>query len=188
MSYQLTRNTLSRYLNTDTLKIQECKEIENFQPLLQKNYGEDYDCSLVSITMIINNYRKELVPLDIYKKVEKIAKNYFYNGKVFGTLPFFIKSIFDRSLKEYKIYKTTKAKYLKDCGFTYNLIKENVKAQKPMILSMWNDGRNYYKNHSVVIIGYAIINNKKFLIVFDNWSRERAYIDYSKLNKMSCLN
>ena len=62
-----------------------------------------------------------------------------------------------------------------------------------MILNLSTDGRNYYKDHSVLIIGYREIklsNNKKmfFLKIKDNWTKETTYIDYSKLSVICSIN
>lgn len=61
-----------------------------------------------------------------------------------------------------------------------------------MILSVLNDGRNYYKNHSVTIIGYNIVKtqNRKLnmILIYDNWSTEISYVDYNKLNIISSIN
>ena len=75
--------------------------------------------------------------------------------------------------KKLKINLKTKSAYIKGVGFNLNSIKTILNNQKPIILTMHNDGRNYYKVHSVTIIGYDIysINNKKtipFLLVYDN--------------------
>ena len=54
---------------------------------------------------------------------------------------------------------------------------------------MNNDGRNYYINHSVIIVGYMeYTSNCKMLIVYDNWDESVSYIDFNKLSKISCIN
>ena len=57
-----------------------------------------------------------------------------------------------------------------------------------MVLSLWNDGRNYYKNHSVIIVGFNEFKTKKILTVYDNWHETLSYIDYDKLSIISCIN
>lgn len=57
-----------------------------------------------------------------------------------------------------------------------------------MLLNLWNDGRNYYKNHSVLIIGYKITENNDFILtIYDNWYKHNSYIDYNKLSIISSI-
>ena len=104
----------------------------------------------------------------------------------------FIKPIFNNSLKYFKINKNTSFKCIKNIGFNFNFIKEQINDGNPMILSLLNDGRNFYKNHSVTIIGYNIIKTSKqtlnMILVYDNWSKAISYIDYNKLNIISSIN
>ena len=62
---------------------------------------------------------------------------------------------------------------------------------------MFNDGRNYYKNHSIVILGYETfrlkaddgkIKNVDMLIIYDNWSKNIGYVDYDLVSEISCIN
>ena len=186
----LTSYVLNEY-NSNIL-YQTQKTIDSIKPLLQNNFGQDYDCSLTSITNIISWLKPNINVNDIYNKVEQIAKNYLYNGKTIGTLPFFIKPIFNNSLKHFKINKNTGFKCIKNVGFNFNFIKEQINNENPMILSLLNDGRNFYKNHSVTIIGYNIIKTSKqtlnMILVYDNWSKTISYIDYNKLNIISSIN
>ena len=92
-----------------------------------------------------------------------------------------------------KINLKTKSAYIKGVGFNLNSIKTILNNQKPIILTMHNDGRDYYKMHSVTVIGYDIysLNNKKiipFLLVYDNWTKISNYIDYTRLSSLSCIN
>ena len=149
--------------------------------MLQADYGEDYDCSITCITAMLSNGN----PDETYKKVEEIAKKYFYNGKTIGTIPFFIKAILDEAANV-----NSKRGYGKNIGFTWSKIKSLIAMDKPIILSMLNDGRNYYRNHSVTIVGYNEYNNGKvrLLAVYDNWRKTISYIDYSKLCTISSIN
>lgn len=80
------------YPEYDVVTSKEVVKIE-MENLLQKDYGDDLDCTLTSITECIMYYSKNLTDAKIYPVVEKIAKKYFYNGKQFGTIPVFIKNI-----------------------------------------------------------------------------------------------
>ena len=154
--------------------------------MLQKNFGGSYDCSLTSITalgLFKNNYNQNAD--DIYSKVEKIAKKYFYSAEKFGTIPIFIKNIINNAFNV-----NSKSKYIKGVGFNWELIKKNIDNKNPMILSISNDGRNYYTNHSVTIVGYREYSptNAKILVIYDNWSNVRSCIDYNKLSCISSIN
>lgn len=164
----------------DKANLKSRKVIGGIAPLLQSNYGGDMDCTLTSITTILNDGD----PNALYTRVEKVAKKYFYNENR-GTNPLFIKCILDKLTG-----KKTSRGYLKNIGYNWSKIKKNIGAKKPMILSMNNDGRNYYKNHSVTIVGYAEYNdgNVKMLIVYDNWYRSESYIDFNKLSCISSIN
>lgn len=159
----------------------------NIKPLIQAEYGEDNDCTLVSILTILN-YRIGNLNLNYwYSIIERVAKKYFYTGQT-GTLPFFINSIMKRVTPEYNSY----VRYLKNIGFNFNTIKRQLDRDNPVIISMMNDGRNVYKNHSIVVIGYNMykIDNRniRILAVYDNWSREVRYIDYERLSMISSIN
>ena len=82
----------------------------------------------------------------------------------------------------------SQVRYLKGVGYNWNIIKNNIQNNIPMILSLWNDGRNYYKNHSVIIVGFNEFKTKKILTVYDNWHETLSYIDYDKLSIISCIN
>jgi hypothetical protein len=60
-------------------------------------------------------------------------------------------------------------------------------------LNIHNDGRDYYKNHSVVVVGfvtYQIDGGKQIhmIAVYDNWTNSIGYVDYQKLSKISSVN
>ena len=161
------------------------KILSNFKPILQQNYGGANDCTLCSITAI--QAYKEKYSRDfqsIYNQVEKVANRYYYNADDFGTIPFFIRKIVNTTFSIKSVVR-----YVKGLGYTWKNIKKNINNGVPMILSLWNDGRDYYYNHSVTVVGYAEFQNKKRLIViYDNWYDTISYIDYDKLNRISCLN
>ena len=96
-------------------------------------------------------------------------------------------------LKRYQIKKTCYSGYLKSISFTINSLKKLLDKDIPIILNLSDDGRKYYKNHSVLVIGYKeiVLSNKKtmfFLKVKDNWNKETSYIDYAKLSIISSIN
>lgn len=162
-------------------------------PFLQNDWGDSNDCTIISISTILYqmyNHQKDFS--QIYNIVVKYAKQYGYKDSS-GTLPFFNKAIFEKSIKEFENKDVrVKTKYLKNIGFTYTDIVKLINSGTLFTLSLFKDGRGYYENHTVNIAGYKIctIGQKqmRFLIVYDNWSREKRYIDFDKLNTICCIN
>ena len=162
------------------------KKIADINPLLQNNYGGDQGCTLTSITTVIKWLRPDLAINTIYNEVERIARKYGYHPN-FGTLNIVIPPIFNLVLKSFRINKKTSSRYLKDVGYCYRFIRENIDTNKPVMLNLWKDGRDYYKNHTVLIIGYREIEDKKMLAIYDNWYKSVSYIDYDKLSIISSI-
>ena len=192
----ITKDTLPQYLQEKfgtgvTIVPQKERVISNVTPLLQEDYGLASDCTITSMTCLLEYlYRKPIQ--QIYDSVEANARKFGYTGN-FGTIPFFINAVLKRSEKQL-VNKETKWKsgYLKGIGYSFNTIVKLTEQNKPMILSLWNDGRGYYKDHSITAIGYAqyLVNGKqqRFIIVQDNWHKEKAYVDYETLCVISSLN
>ena len=171
---------IKQFYGANTIELLDYKKL-SVQPFLQNDYGEANDCTLVSITSILHYLNKE--PFEkIYPKVENIAKKYFYNGKTCGTIPIFIKQIFQTAAG-----RKVKNIYLKSIGFTFNQIIEQIDNSNPVILNMMDDGIGKYENHSVVVVGYAVyrMNSDKIipvLLINDNWSK-----DLFKLNDSNVI-
>ena len=193
----ITKDNLSKYFEEKYGKavgytIQKYRTIEGVMPLLQADYGLEGDCTITSMTCLLEFlYHKPIQ--QIYDIVETNAKKFGYNGK-FGTIPTFINSILKLTESKLGVNKNTKWKsgYGKNIGYNFNTIVKLVDQKKPMILSIWNDGRSYYKNHSVTVVGYAqyVVNGRqqRFVIIQDNWHKEKAYVDYETLCVISSLN
>ena len=181
---RINNDNLSAYLHEQNYYQ---KILGNIQPLLQCDYGEANDCTLTSITTVIHSYLPSVSINTIYNQVETIAKRYGYTG-IKGTQPIIIRTIYQESLNAFKIPWHARSKYLKGIGFTWNFIKENFEhGNAPIILNLWKDGRNYYYNHTVLIIGYLESGNKKMLAVYDNWFEDISYIDYGKLSTICSI-
>jgi hypothetical protein len=125
----------------------------------------------------------------IYNVVEPIAKKYFYRGTK-GTPFITIRKIFQEALQHYKL-PNAYVKYAKDIGFKFKNIQAEINKGNPVILSMLDDGRDYYENHSITIIGYEVYrqgsNTIPMLKIYDNWSTNYRYIDYNKLSPVSSI-
>ena len=196
---RLDANNIQKYMMETypelfiTIKDISGKRLISIPALLQKDYGGLNDCTLTSMTAFAMFLKQATFANDIYKVIESLAKQYGYTGSK-GTNPFLIKRIFDSALIALKIKKETKARFIKNIGYNFNLIKQTIDAGTPIILSMYSDGRNYYSNHSVLIVGYReypLNNSKKairFLMVQDNWNKNVSFIDYEKLSIVSSIN
>lgn len=165
----------------------EKKLITNIEPLLQDDYGGVNDCTLTSITTIMKMFYPSLEVNNIYAIVENIALKYFYNSEK-GTNPLLINIICNKVLKYFKISKQSHSRIIKNIGFNFNFIKQQIDINNPIILNMYNDGNNKYINHSVIIIGYIYSNSQKDLLIYDNWEKNINVIDYNKLSIISSIN
>lgn len=182
---RIDEKTLSSYLLKEygTFIPTTKKVITGITPLLQKNYGGKSDCTLTSITTI-GYWKKGGRPEIMYSRVETEALKWAYNPDSYGTVPFFIKKIINNVFKV-----KSKSAYLKDTGFNWKKIKQLIDNKQPIILNMSNDGRNYYQNHTVTVIGYMESGAKaKMLIIFDNWHETISYVDYNKMNRFCSVN
>lgn len=166
-------------------------QVEGFR---QNDYGPDNDCTIISIAIIVytklKNLNKGISPYSfqkIYDTALKYAKRCGYTPET-GTWPFFNNYILRKTLSTFGIKKKVKSAYFKRIGFH----AKHFKKYLPLNLSISSDGRGYYEDHSVTIIGYVIYNiagkEKVFLTVLDNWSTEYRYIDFDRLGTISSIN
>lgn len=150
------------------------------EALLQKDYGKARDCTLTSLASIFGK--------EYYSYIEKIAEKYGYEGDKKGTNPLTVRNIMREFMKQFDVPGTPKSAYGKGVGWTWKGIKKLISADIPVILNLWDDGRKYYHDHSVTVVGIEEYKNARFLIVLDNWSKKPAFVDYGKLCMISSLN
>ena len=190
---RINEHNIEWYLTTtygDTPVLKRQKKLDGFPFLLQKDYGDLNDCTLTSITAIVSflSLGKNSIQA-IYDYVEKIANKNLYKGNR-GTPYLTMRKIFHESLIRFGLPKAN-IKFVKDIGYNFSTITAELYKNNPLILTMTNDGRNYYKNHSVTIVGFSIyqVGNKevKILHTADNWYPTTGFIDYNKINKISNL-
>ena len=188
---ELTMSNLKDNLGAkpgDIVVVDSEYNIPFFRFLLQKNYGEENDCTPTAITSIISYLEgyETSVPL-VYKKVIKFAKKYLYRPSS-GTPAVLTKSIFQ---KVAPAGKQVKAEYFKDCEYDFEEIKSQIDKNNPVLLLVFNDGMDYYTNHAVTIIGYKVykVNDKykRFLKISDNWDIGPGFIDYDKMSSINCI-
>lgn len=148
--------------------------------LLQDDYGKRLDCTLTSLACIFGER--------YYGDIEKIAENYGYNGDKWGTNPLAVKAIMREFMRWWDVPGKAKSAYGKGIGWTWGSIKAIVSRNIPLVLNLWKDGRGYYKDHSVTIIGAEEYEKARFLLVLDNWHETVSLIDYDKLWVISSIN
>ena len=191
----LNKNNIQKYIQNlfpnQKCTLLACKEIKEVMGLLQKDYGELQDCTLTSATAMLQYYTKDNI-WKIYHIVEQYAKKRGYKGDV-GTNPIVIRYILLDLIKYYKLKKSAYSAYLKNLAFNFDSIKKLIDNNIPVILNISNDGRGYYKDHSVLIIGYEeykTTNNQKIqlLKIKDNWDIQTSYLDFSKMSVFSSIN
>lgn len=195
-NYRLDDRNIVSYIQdaygVENVSSSAARLISNFQPVVKKDSGLTSDCTLLSISAIISYHTKYTKSIqDIYDIVESIAEDFLYSG--YFTIPDFIKIVIDRTLKKINIIGESHWSTYKKADLIYNDIKILIQKNKPIILSLVSDGREYYKDHSVIIIGYVEYNigiNKKvrLLKVYDNCYDSISYIDYEKMDKICCIN
>lgn len=148
--------------------------------LLQDDYGDRLDCTITSMACVFGEA--------YYSELECIAKRYGYNGKTYGTNPLMVQRIMQVFMRAHKLKGHPCSAYGKGIGWNFATIKRLIGGGTPVILNLWTDGRSYYKDHSVTIVGFEEYENGQFLLVYDNWYRGTSMIDYKKLSVVSSIN
>ena len=167
-------------------------QLSNIKPLLQENFGkaDDLDCTLTSITTILTYYCNK-TPQEIYDVVLKYASKFCYTERT-GTQPPAMRTIMNKAAKELGVNKKAFVRYGKNISFNFAGIKQHIDQGRPLMLSMFKDGRQWYEDHSVTIIGYAEhkLDGKKtvrMLKVYDNWYPEVMYVNYELMHMFSSI-
>ena len=175
------------------IKSVKVNQLTDIKPLLQNDFGGEEnpnDCTLTAITTILTKYCSKS-PSEIYDVVLKHAKKYFYTGKI-GTQPPVMRTIMNKAAAELGVKKRAVVRYGKNISFNFAGIKQHIDEGRPMMLSIFKDGREWYDNHSVTIIGYAEykLDGKKtvrMLKIYDNWYAEVMYVNYELMHMFSSI-
>lgn len=192
----ITNDNLLKYLTDkyDVNSVQSCikvNQLEGMTPLLQDDYGKDYDCTLTAITQILLYYLKGKTPEEIYNVVAACAEKLgFVEG--WGTNPLVMRTLMNQAAKKLGLKKAATVKYGKITGYSFCRIKALIDAGRPIMLSMYKDGRDFYDDHSITVIGYGEykVDNKHtahMLKVYDNWYKEMCYVDYDLIHLFSSI-
>lgn len=158
--------------------IKECRNLGG-KALIQADFDGKNDCTLTCLTFLFGvKYHEDIV---------SVSKTLGYDGKN-GTNPLVIKTLMQRVMRLANVKGTAKSAYGKGIGYTWNTLKTLINGKHYVILNLLDDGRNYYHDHSVTVVGYAEYAKHKFLLVYDNWSSGVSYIDFAKLSFISSIN
>lgn len=184
---RLNMTNIQKYIDeiAPNAKREKSGTISGYLALDQNNYGGDNDCTVTSITALCH-YKftnKNQTVEQIYNQVDALCTANGINVNKRGVPPYKNKMLIDKMLN----VKSTQ-KYIKDVGFNWQTITNQIDNKNPVLLSLWNDGRNYYRNHTVSIIGYMQYDTVKILIIYDNWYKTPSYLDYNKLCNICCIN
>lgn len=161
-------------------------QLKNFRCLDQDNYGEDNDCTLTSLTAVIDFYLAHTKPVtEVYTFIENTARKYGYTGKR-GTDPWFIRSIYNEVARKLCLVPCVKTsvRYFKGVGFNYETVCNQIDKCNPVIMNVWNAGK--YHNHTITVIGYDTTN--KTLMVADNWSVRPQVLRWDDIGFICSIN
>ena len=156
------------------------RQLITLRPLLQRNYGEALDCTITSMACIFGE--------KYYGVIEDIARRYGYDGDTRGTNPLTVRRIMADFLRAQHMTGTARSGYGKGIGWRWATVKRLIARQTPVILNLWDDGRGYYHDHTVTVIGVEEYQKDRFLLVLDNWNESVSLIDYKKLSIISSIN
>ena len=185
---RLQATNLQNYINSKYPGAEYiCARTMFYRPYyLQKDFGGLNDCTLMSISYAYKMAYPNKDINAIYNKVEAAAKKFFYNDKI-GTIPFFINNIISKAFNI-----NSQGKLVKNVGFNPSTIIKALEKGKIVILSMFSDGNNYFKNHSVSVVGYKKYkHNGRYIYFFevrDNWNSFSSYVDYQTMSCVSSIN
>lgn len=187
-SYNYAKDLIGKNLVIDNYII-----IPNMKARVQNDFGERNNCSIMSISSVLEHYLNDSVPfIEIYKYVHNYSKKTRKYSNIYGTLPFFLGSIMKKMSKDYNLNLKTKSLFLNNFGFNYNTLKDILVKSQPIILSVYNANSGYYKYHSVVLKGFMSYKNKdrncRMLVINDNWHEKTKFIDYNTLSNIAMIN
>ena len=182
---RIYHGNLNDYMINTTKKT--FKTIQKIPFLLQKDYGLPKDCTLTSFTTLLSWMLPDLEVQEIYNQVEYVAKKFGYNGVKSGTNPIVMRSILNSLFNIYGLKYKAFSRYLKNVCYSFNTIKKLIDENKPVVLNLHKDGRNYYSNHTVLISGYVESDEYQMLAIHDNWASTTSYIDFKKLSMVSSI-
>ena len=148
--------------------------------LLQRNLGGAQNCTITSLAFLFGAER--------YGEIERLALHRGYFPKWRGTNPFFIRAIMYRCRRRFGVSAHCRVAYGKGVMFTYRRIQRIIDGGEYLLLNLLRDGRGYYRDHTVTVIGYEEYEHARFLLLYDNWNAAVSYLDYDKLSPIASIN
>lgn len=179
------RKVLCHHNIMDSWKIKE-NSISNYE-----------DSALFSVEQLIRFYMpSNSVFLDsIQSTIIKILikeRTTFANDDT--TVQAFVKNIIDKTFQYYGRKYISSYRQFRREGYSFCTIKQLIDDDKPVMLSMLNDGRDYYQYHSVIVYGYVEFLDKeenviRLLKVHDGLNElDSSYIDFDEIDRVSFIN
>ena len=201
---RLTDENIQKYILTSHLNYEDVSlKSVNKIALYPLTFGNNEKNSIIlNIALCVFHYCFDSFDKNvILNAVKSLMTHLFYDPDKETFLFLFIKPVYKRILKYFQFSKKIKTKFFKGIGFNFNTIKEQINRKTPIILYLTSDGRNYYKNCALTVIGYAqftMLNNvwypvvkqdkvKNMLIVYDGFSEKISYVDYDAISVFSCI-
>ena len=197
---RLTKNSVINFLlNTFNMPyiLIASSSVFNFQKFIYKEpiLANQDESTLFSLAQLLCHYINKDYKT-VYSFLNFLLRNLTYTAAT-GNFQKIIKALIDKSLANFGYNNVSTYRQFKNEGFNYDLIKNLICKNTPILLTLDDDGRQYYTQHSVVIVGYAhyraIRNGQegKLLKVVDGLSQnkcEYSYIDYDCLSRICFIN
>lgn len=193
---RLTSDNVINYLQERYAMGKNITEIRGKELILPQFTTAQFNSNsstLIAITSIVKFYRRNKDNQVIYNCIKEIAQRYFYDGRSWGLIPVFGKAILGQAFYRFTInHSRFQSRLFKNIGFNINTITSIINKCKPIIMSMKNDGRNCYHNHSVVIVGYVDFQDenskvKRMLLIHDGIEATYSYLDYNEISTCSMI-
>jgi hypothetical protein len=160
-------------------RYEDGNSLSGFPGLDMDDFGDDNDCTLVSITAMsyyCHNNGYDDIPSSttkIYNDVLDVAEDHGYTPEG-GTNPTVIDNIIEDVFDEWGYDINASNVYI----WSFSTFTNEIDRNRPVI---FNIATGYYSNHSVSIFGYKEYDVADFLMVKDNWSTSTRYIHYQEM-------
>lgn len=157
------------------------------KPIIQDRHSQLKDAMLVAITTVLNQKLKGIYSVNqLYSIIESAAKGCHVNEEKYGVTPRAIKMIVAKAAKKLTIEMSAISAFKKGIGFTVDDIFSQLRRNNLVILSISDDGREFYHYQPVVVVGYKVFaiegTEVTLLEVLDGQDNVVSYIDYSLLS------
>ncbi len=158
-----------------------------FELLDMSDFNGPMHCSLTSVTAIFNYHRMNgnypNIPSDVqnlFNDVKTLASQKGYYNTDSGTDPWYIDDLVTDLWGKYGYSgKGNNDFFFWNYSTLADSLKGEVQGNRPGTISFYSGS---YKNHTVTFYGYVDYakegnTNKLYLVVNDNWQKEKRYVD-----------